>query len=656
LTTNESGALNIVEPTSRTPLSGGFVPFVLEYDQVHAQNLPTGSYSAMATMNLYTSPATNLFFPYPLLPDPNYHPPASAINLQVMEPTRTRIAPTPPQVVINGKATFTVTVGPQCGAKPAAPPSRGSNTITGGVEFMDTYQPDYGGEPVTMRLGTIPINNSPSDARDNDNGVMHAVIDGTCAADDTVCAYTLSLGRGRHNITALYHGDDLYGASTSATHIIDVVDPIVPGGVINLTLGSKPSQVVTLTGFPGESFQIFAPPLLSVTPSSGKFVTNSVPVTVAIVDSPTLLPGVINTTFNAVGTLSNGTLFSDTYQQVKITVPTTLSVQQTPLNFTAVDNTPSSGQGIAVTYLGGPLTITPDVSTPQAWIAAGLSTASLTSRGIQTARVAVEVNPAGLAPGHYTGVVRIGAPSGPGVFSVPVSLDVTLSAPHYTITTTPPGLRVVVDGVNQATPVTFQWTTGSRHTLSTPAGFQPAGDGTRAIWTAWSDGGAIAHAITANGSKDYMATFRLQYQLTTQRSPVCGGTVTPTGNWVNAGALAQISASAASGYTFGSFTGDVSSSASSASLLMNQPHSVIANFKCPGGPCTDVLPVTYATGDLNRDGRVDCTDVAIVKAALGKRSGQAGFDARADVNGDGVVDVRDLSLVSQQLPVGSTCQ
>ena len=37
----------------------------------------------------------------------------------------------------------------------------------------------------------------------------------------------------------------------------------------------------------------------------------------------------------------------------------------------------------------------------------------------------------------------------------------------------------------------------------------------------------------------------------------------------------------------------------------------------PGGPCPDVLPVTYATGDLNHDG-VDCADVAIVKAAAAK--------------------------------------
>ena len=70
--------------------------------------------------------------------------------------------------------------------------------------------------------------------------------------------------------------------------------------------------------------------MISVTPQSGKFVTNSVPVTVAIIRLSSLLPGVLNTSFDAVGFYPDGTLFADTYQQVKVTVPTTLSVQQTP--------------------------------------------------------------------------------------------------------------------------------------------------------------------------------------------------------------------------------------------------------------------------------------------------------------------------------------
>ena len=60
-------------------------------------------------------------------------------------------------------------------------------------------------------------------------------------------------------------------------------------------------------------------------------------------------------------------------------------------------------------------------------------------------------------------------------------------------------------------------------------------------------------------------------------------------------------------------------------------------------------------GDVNADGRVNCTDLAVIKASIGKQSGQLGFNPRADVNADGVVDVRDLAFVSRLLPSGSTC-
>lgn len=60
-------------------------------------------------------------------------------------------------------------------------------------------------------------------------------------------------------------------------------------------------------------------------------------------------------------------------------------------------------------------------------------------------------------------------------------------------------------------------------------------------------------------------------------------------------------------------------------------------------------------GDVNGNGTVDCADLAIVKASLGKRTGQTGFDARADLTGDGLVDARDLSYVSQRLPKGTVC-
>lgn len=61
-------------------------------------------------------------------------------------------------------------------------------------------------------------------------------------------------------------------------------------------------------------------------------------------------------------------------------------------------------------------------------------------------------------------------------------------------------------------------------------------------------------------------------------------------------------------------------------------------------------------GDVNGDGLVNCNDLKIVKLSFGKKTGQAGFDPRADVNNDGVVDVKDLATVSRQLPIGTVCK
>ena len=68
-----------------------------------------------------------------------------------------------------------------------------------------------------------------------------------------------------------------------------------------------------------------------------------------------------------------------------------------------------------------------------------------------------------------------------------------------------------------------------------------------------------------------------------------------------------------------------------------------------------LVPTVVLPGDLNGDGKVDCSDLAVVRASFGRRTGQTGFDARADTNADGVVNIRDLSMVARQLPAGTRC-
>jgi hypothetical protein len=83
------------------------------------------------------------------------------------------------------------------------------------------------------------------------------------------------------------------------------------------------------------------------------------------------------------------------------------------------------------------------------------------------------------------------------------------------------------------------------------------------------------------------------------------------------------------------------------------------SFNVPVIPDNSALllsaPVLKVTGDVDGDGLVNCVDVAIVRAALGKRSTQAGYDARADLNGDKLVSVIDLAAVTRRLPAGTKC-
>ena len=60
--------------------------------------------------------------------------------------------------------------------------------------------------------------------------------------------------------------------------------------------------------------------------------------------------------------------------------------------------------------------------------------------------------------------------------------------------------------------------------------------------------------------------------------------------------------------------------------------------------------------DVNRDRKVDCADVSIVRSAMGTKAGAVGFDARADINLDGAVDEKDLAYVTEHVPVGIRCQ
>lgn len=153
------------------------------------------------------------------------------------------------------------------------------------------------------------------------------------------------------------------------------------------------------------------------------------------------------------------------------------------------------------------------------------------------------------------------------------------SLTSVTVLTVPSGLAITVDGITLTAPQTFSWIPGSSHTLAITS--PQDATGTRYLFSTWSDGGPISHAITVPATTaSYTANFTTEYQLTTSVSPLGGGTVTPaTGTYYSADTVINLTAVAASGYQFVNWTGPVSNSNSATTTVtLNSPQAVTAHF------------------------------------------------------------------------------
>ena len=115
---------------------------------------------------------------------------------------------------------------------------------------------------------------------------------------------------------------------------------------------------------------------------------------------------------------------------------------------------------------------------------------------------------AGLSAGDVDGVARLyGKP--PETFS---------------ISTNPPGLEIVVDGVWMTTPSSFDWTDGTTHILEVPVSQER--EGIRYLFGRWNDGGSRLRNITVGDEKTWLeANFIVQHRVGTQVEPSQAGSV-----------------------------------------------------------------------------------------------------------------------------------
>ncbi len=164
-----------------------------------------------------------------------------------------------------------------------------------------------------------------------------------------------------------------------------------------------------------------------------------------------------------------------------------------------------------------------------------------------------------------------------------------------TVTTTPAGLPIVVDGAAATSPQAYLWAPGSQHTVSVP---QTQGTVPRLAFAGWSDGGAAAHTITAGANVTaFCANFSRQYPVQTG---VAGGAGTVSLFPASADAYLadrfpfQVTATPAPGWQFVRWTGvtflGVSGDSVSATPARVEVESGAASYQAgfTSGPLTTV--------------------------------------------------------------------
>lgn len=166
------------------------------------------------------------------------------------------------------------------------------------------------------------------------------------------------------------------------------------------------------------------------------------------------------------------------------------------------------------------------------------------------------------------------------------------------VATVPAGLKLRVDGVLVDDGTAFDWAPGSRHTIEAP--FQGS-DQTRYLFGNWSDGGDLAHTVTAAAERTlYIATFIRQHRI--QAAVTGAGTVrfepqSPDGFYTERSSI-YIQAMPAAGNTFLEWSVRPSRSLNPKSMTVSGPTTVQATF-VPG-------PVTTITS--NPIGRIIVVD------------------------------------------------
>jgi uncharacterized protein (TIGR03437 family) len=191
--------------------------------------------------------------------------------------------------------------------------------------------------------------------------------------------------------------------------------------------------------------------------------------------------------------------------------------------------------------------------------------------GSEPSAQVMETVPAGI---EFGGVRRLSAGDLAAVrtmYEKPVS--------RVTVATTPPGLRLRVDGavVNDGT--TFEWAAGSQHTIEAP--FQ-GDNATRYVFANWSHGGPAVQTITATPGAVWVANFVTQHRVVASFFPPGGGTVSidppSSDGFYPLRARLRVTATPADGFQLLRWSTSTSRSANPRWFTLTGPSAISATF------------------------------------------------------------------------------
>ncbi|MBN2200346.1 T9SS type A sorting domain-containing protein, partial [bacterium] len=149
-----------------------------------------------------------------------------------------------------------------------------------------------------------------------------------------------------------------------------------------------------------------------------------------------------------------------------------------------------------------------------------------------------------------------------------------------TVESDPSRLPCIVDGADYTTPVVFDWSEGSIHSLSVDS-LILRNEGFRLSFTGWNGHTGRVRTITVGPSDEmWTARFEQQFRLTVAVEPPQAGTVSgvPADPWSSSGASVQLRALPGPGSAFLGWAGDASGNTNPLDFLMNGAKTITARF------------------------------------------------------------------------------